>query len=663
MRKKRLQVALLAAFSLIAMPRWAEAITLEEAAREAVLRNPEVNSRWHAYREATEGIDVARGAFRPKVDLSADIARERLNEPGRSATSYTRRGLSAILTHNLFDGFASRSELERLSYAQRVRYFELLDASESIALETARAYNDVLRYRKLYALAEGNYVQHRVVFEQIQRRVKSGVGRRVDLEQASGRLALAEANLLTEASNLHDVGARYQRIVGSPPPADMTEPRLLDAGLPKQLKSALSMAYERHPALAAAQENIVSSMSEAKGRRAKFKPRVDLQARKDLGWDVDGVDGRTDVTSVGVVLNYNLYNGGADVAAERQYWERVNVAKDLRDKACRDIRQTLTIAHHDIGKLSEQLLYLDAHQLATEKARDAYRKQFDIGQRTLLDLLDTENELFEARRAYVNGVHDHALAHARTQAGMGNLLASLNLQHRDTPSLAEQKERAEFDANAVCPAGDAAVVAIDKEKIFADALAANPDLLPPDLPVRQPLEGGGAMNGGAGMGGAAGAMAGVGGLAVGRGAFADADGDGVADDKDACPNTAKGVRVDERGCEIKPVSQLKGIGFRFASAELTPESLPALDVAVEVLKRHPGINLEVAGHTDNIGGEDYNLDLSEKRANSVVAYFVSQGIDADRLVAIGYGKGLPIASNDTEEGRALNRRVEMRPRH
>ncbi len=87
----------------------------------------------------------------------------------------------------------------------------------------------------------------------------------------------------------------------------------------------------------------------------------------------------------------------------------------------------MTIAHNDLKKLAEQIEYLDLHQLATEKARDAYRKQFDIGQRTLLDLLDTENELFDARRAYVNALHDQAYAHARTQAGMGKLLGIINI--------------------------------------------------------------------------------------------------------------------------------------------------------------------------------------------------------------------------------------------
>jgi adhesin transport system outer membrane protein len=184
-----------------------------------------------------------------------------------------------------------------------------------------------------------------------------------------------------------------------------------------------------------------------------------------------------------VVLNYNLYTGGADSAKKRQVAERVNVAKDLRDKACRDIRQAVTIGFNDIKKLAENLEYLDQHQLATEKARDAYRKQFDIGQRTLLDLLDTENELFDARIAYVNALHDQSYAYARTQAGMGNLLQQMGLQSLEAEGLAAQEETADFDPQALCPPDGDMVVTVDKDKIFRDAVKAKPELLPDTVPA------------------------------------------------------------------------------------------------------------------------------------------------------------------------------------
>jgi adhesin transport system outer membrane protein len=477
-RQSRLSVAVIACLSVWGAPGFA--FDLKEAVQEAAVRNPEVVSKWHAYREATENIGVARGGYWPKVDLSTGIKREHLNQPGTPERHYTTRGTSLFLNQMLFDGFATKSEVERFSYAQRVRYFELLEATDANALEAIRAYNDVLRYRKLRLLAEENYIQHRAIHEQIKRRVKAKVGRQVDLEQAGGRLALAESNLLVETSNLHDVSARFQRIVGMTPPAEMRNPTRLDKEIPGTKAEAVSVGFQHNPSLLAAQENIIYATAEARGTKAPFLPKVYFQARHDLGRDTDGIDGRNTRTSYGLVLNMNLYHGGSDSARQRQYAERVNIAKDLRDKACRDIRQVVTIAHNDLKKLAEQVEYLDQHQLATEKARDAYRKQFDIGQRTLLDLLDTENELFEARRAYAGAVQDHFYAYARTQAGMGRLRQQLGLQHLETDGLSDQEEVAEFDAEAICPPEGDLTTAIDKDRIFADALRARPELLPPD---------------------------------------------------------------------------------------------------------------------------------------------------------------------------------------
>ncbi len=118
---------------------------------------------------------------RATVDLTAGTGRESLKQPTSAADKdYTRSGYMLSLNQMLFDGFATRNEVRRLDKARLVRYYELLDASENVALEAARAYLDVLRYRHLVDLAKDNYVQHKATHDQIQRRVQSGVGHRVD---------------------------------------------------------------------------------------------------------------------------------------------------------------------------------------------------------------------------------------------------------------------------------------------------------------------------------------------------------------------------------------------------------------------------------------------------------------------------------------------------
>lgn len=136
----------------------------------------------------------------------------------------------------------------------------------------------------------------------------------------------------------------------------------------------------------------------------------------------------------------------------------------------------------------------------------------------------------------------------------------------------------------------------------------------------------------------------------------DADDDGVLETLDQCPDTPRDAKVDDWGCWV-----LKGVYFGMDKWELTPSSHPVLDEVVFVLKRNPDLKVEVQGHTDNVGDALYNRELSRKRARSVMDYFIRLGISPDRLSYEGYGFSDPVASNATPEGRAMNRRVELKP--
>lgn len=457
-------------FSNLAQAQAEAPLTLKEAAQKAVLSNPEVLSRWHTIKAADGERDAGAGALLPRVDLQAGAGSERRNDP-TLRSRYDRNSSSLTITQLLYDGFATRNEVKRLDHARLVRLFEFFDSSENVALEATRAYYDVLRFRDLVRLAEDNFVQHRSVFDQTERRVKSKVARAVDLEQISARLALAEANLLTETSNLHDTTARFQRIVGVLPTPEMPLPVQLTRDIPEDAVMALKGAQQRNGALRASIENVRASDAALASRSGAFQPRLDVRLRRDQGNNIGGIPGSSDTTVAELVMSWNLFNGFSDRSRTRQFAEQLNVAKDLRDKTCRDIRQTLLIAYNDVRKLKEQLGYLDQNKVSVEKARNAYRLQFDIGQRTLLDLLDTENELFQARRAVANAEQDLNISYARTHAGLGTLLAALELSRIETgpiPGLDSWSEGE--DASQHCPFEPVTLYAVDKKALIERAV-------------------------------------------------------------------------------------------------------------------------------------------------------------------------------------------------
>ncbi len=144
----------------------------------------------------------------------------------------------------------------------------------------------------------------------------------------------------------------------------------------------------------------------------------------------------------------------------------------------------------------------------------------------------------------------------------------------------------------------------------------------------------------------------------------DTDGDGVVDKDDLCPKVAG--PADNKGCpritkeeQAKLSQYAKTIYFKTNSAEFTAKTIPVLDAIVVIMKKYPASRFRIEGHTDSVGPADYNMELSQRRADAVKNYLIQHGISADRLEAKGYGETRPIASNRTAAGRAKNRRVEI----
>lgn len=423
---------------------------LQSVVQKAIATNPEVEAAWRRLSAAENDIGVARGNYLPSVDVAAGVGRESREGDGRG--SYGSDFAELTLTQMVFDGFATRSEVERLDRSKLVTYYELIGASENVALEASQAYLDVARHRELVRLAQQNYAEHQRVYRQIEERTMSGAGRGVDLEQISGRVALAESNLMTEATNLHDVTARYMRIVGDLPAQNLLPPPTLDELLPADVSEAVNLAFEGNPDFHAAIENINVQRAEREGTRAAFMPRLEIQGRTGTNNQNDAIAGRRDEHSIQLVASMNLYNGGSDRAAFRAASDRIEEAVSQRELACTNVRQTTQIAYNDARRLREQLTYLNQHRLSIDRVRGAYQQQFDIGQRTLLDVLDSENEYFEASRAYTNAEYDVTLADARTLAATGQLMQALEIMRDDMPTLAELGNNGvEITPDILCP--------------------------------------------------------------------------------------------------------------------------------------------------------------------------------------------------------------------
>ena len=625
-----------------------------QAARKAVVSNPEVQARWNGFNAAGNERDVARGGYFPQLDLTASTGREKRDSPLAPAGGYGSYNFNAAqlsLNQMLFDGMFTANEVKRLGYAKLTRYYELSEASETAALEAVRAYADVVRYRELVDAATQNYAEHKQVTQHVEERAAGGVGRGVDVEQANGRLALAESNLLTELTNLHDVSARYLRVVGEKPPANLPslpEPFKLGT-MPPSIEVLMRDGLQGSPTLNAAVENVRAYKTAIASRKSPYMPRMDFRAYAAGENNTAGILGNTRYNGVELVLNYNLFRGGADIARERQAVDQSEQARDLQEKACRDVRQTLSIAYSDLNSLTEQQRYMDQHRLATEKSREAYRQQFDIGQRTLLDLLDSQNEFFEATRSYINARYNQATAQARTLAGMGQLVSALGVNRADVPNAQDAgQDRTSIDPAELCPQEELTVDTVDAIKArFATApkrpvtdgsyvvLIPSPDGSIGRVTVqgkqgRQELT-----------------KAGQAVLMDGSGTSFDVGKPQL--DRDFGAATAALPAVPERFV----------LYFNRGGTQLTKASQAELPGILARARARKALDIWLIGHTDTVGSVERNQALGLKRAQAIAKRLAQLGLKDTVVTVDSYGKRSPQVPTPDETDEPRNRRGEV----
>ena len=405
-------------------------VGLLQVVEKAVESHPEIQARFHDFTSSLEGQNIASAGWRPRVTAQGWIGKEwRSNLQSEPSYDWTRPGWSLTLRQMLYDGLGTPNSVKQFGFEKLSRYYDLVATTDSLANEVAAAYLDVQRYRETERLARENFTLHEGTLKLLSERQQSGVGRGVDLEQAAGRLSLAQTNVLTESNNLNAVTQRYRRVAGSPPPSTLSPVPDLGNKLPAPGSiQNFNEAIRRNPTVLSKQALAQAAEAGVQVAKAAHQPRLDLVVSTGRDRTQPYAPYRdVQSTSVQLLLTYDLYRGGADESRVRQTSAQTYAARDVRDYTCRNVLQELSIAWSNVLRLREQMPFLREHVLSTARVRQAYQQQFQIGQRTLLDLLNTENELFDARRALVNATYDLKKSEFQWLTQSGQVLTALGL--------------------------------------------------------------------------------------------------------------------------------------------------------------------------------------------------------------------------------------------
>ena len=406
----------------------AQAETLNEALAKTLAEHPEVLASESKVKAQRKAVKVAKSGYWPTLDIAGGAGKSKRQQSNsgvdnRTLTSYE---VSASLKQSLFSGFSTIYGVKSARQRSKAEKWRLQSTLEDVSLKVIDAYLKVLERRDLVELSEENLKVHDDIYRQIQQRTQQGVARSSDLAQIEGRRARASANLVSARNNLIDAESEYLALVGDMPGA-LEQPGSYNLILPENLDAALKQARENHPGLQAAIFDARSSQSQYSTAKSTFFPTLDFEIDQNWNENSVGNEGRTRDTVAMLRLRYNLFRGGGDRARmqESAYWAEESRAR--RERVDRNLEERLRIAWAAFELIDEQREYLELHESSSRETVSAYREQFNIGKRTLLDLLDGENELFQASRSLSSATYQLAFARYRILAAAGVLLKTLQV--------------------------------------------------------------------------------------------------------------------------------------------------------------------------------------------------------------------------------------------
>jgi adhesin transport system outer membrane protein len=318
----------------------------------------------------------------------------------------------------------------------------VFENAEVLALDAINAFLEVRRQRELVRLSEENLQAHEDMLANLREREASDAGSSVDVVQTEARRSLARATLFRVQNQLRDSEANYKRIVGEHP-TDLDEPTVDVSALPQDWEDALTLAKESNPTTKIFEAEINIAKKDVEIADSNMYPKINLEAEYSKLQDADGDEEEIDSAMLMVRMRWNLYRGGSDQAEKRAALARVMQAKNSRYDAANGAVEEMRISWNSYEITAERVKVLGEAVEFNQETLNNYKELFNVGQRSLLDVLDAENELFVSRSLLVTANSNHMSASYRMLAAGGQLLDTLNIEppkqgNPETPTFTQQ---------------------------------------------------------------------------------------------------------------------------------------------------------------------------------------------------------------------------------
>ncbi len=419
------RAGLIACGMVLALCNISQGETISEAVDQVIQTNPRVRAQVHNRLARDQEVVQARAGYYPSLDVDAAAGFAEDSKPvDQSRDPYEA---TIGLRQNLFRGFADQGEIARQEARVKSSAYLLQGTSEDLALNASRVYINVLRKQELKNIADENLEIHLRIADQIRLRSDSGVGSQADTEQIQGRLALAQSNVVIAETNLLDAQTEYLAVVGHLP-MDLTRPASPDSLMPDSLEDATLQAISANPILKSAMADLEARQQQYEVAKAPYYPILDIELDQHWEDDLDRIDSEREYFSALGRVRYNLFNGWRDQGRKAETLELVSEAREIKNNTERQVVESMRLSWMAYMSVLDRIDYLRNYITSSNATAEAYAKQFDIGKRSLLDVLDAEAEAINARVDLVDAEADGLYAQYRILNATGSLVEAFGLQ-------------------------------------------------------------------------------------------------------------------------------------------------------------------------------------------------------------------------------------------
>lgn len=412
--------------------------TIQEAVEQAIATNPNVRSVAHNRLGRNQEVRQAKSGYFPKVDVMFGAGKDFVNEPLDDDLDPLEASLT--IRQNIFAGLSTKREVERQKARVRSQAYIVRSSSENIALSTTQVYLSVLRHTAIFDLAEENLLLHQRISDQIRLRSESGVGSQADMTQIQSRLSLAESNKIIAEQNLADANTNYLAVIGELP-EDLSEPEFDSTFLPENEEDAQAVAIKKHPTLQSANEDLEARKSQDLVAESPFMPVLDFELDSTYEEETDYSTERRENILAMLRLRYNLFNGWKDHARKKETTEMIYEAREIRNNTQRQVVESMRLSWQSYSATLKRLSHLEKRVKFATATAESYTEQWNIGKRTLLDVLDAEAERIDSEQQRLVAHYDNLYARYRILNASGQLVHGLGLEWPEEAQIEDEDER------------------------------------------------------------------------------------------------------------------------------------------------------------------------------------------------------------------------------